>query len=92
MKTQITKKKLTIRSPKADAEAPEDTAATAEAPEGEAAAPVTVVPHAVPAQPAPRGTYTVSVILALVALVLFVALILLQVSEFNSLKLSFPAN
>jgi len=88
-KTQITvkkKKKLTVRSAEAGLNKEEGAAAA------EGAAPAVAAVQAVqPAVPAGKPvSYTWAAILALVAVLLFAALILLQVSEFNFLKLAFP--
>ncbi|NQT94048.1 MAG: hypothetical protein HQ559_14900 [Lentisphaerae bacterium] len=94
-KTQVTRKKtLVLKSSKkarvkVSAPAGKETVPATDAPavtpaEGPAAA---VAPVAATAKPA---SYTVAIICALVAIFLFLILLLLQFSEFNSLKVSFP--
>ena len=88
-KTQITvkkKKKLTVKS--ADAGL---VASPGEAAEGGDTPVAAAVMGAHPAVPVGKPvSYTWAAIVALVAMLLFAALILLQVSEYNTLKLAFP--
>ena len=95
VKTQVTKKKKKITIKGSKAPTPESEAKTIAAARPPEAAPESAAPQAVPASvPArPQGkpaSYTWAVILALISILLFAVLILLQLSEYNILKLAFP--